>query len=59
MKLFNEKEPKLRSKINWKRARHHSSKLIKKLRNKSFRMKVKSDDNTSSRDLKRNRGHEF
>lgn len=59
MKLFNEKEPTLRSKLKGKKAKRHSSKVIKKLRNKSFRMKVKSDDNTSSRDLKRNHGHEF
>lgn len=59
MKLFNEKEPTLKSQINGKKAKRNSNKSIKKLRNKSFRMKVKSDENTSSKDLKRNYGHEF
>lgn len=59
MKLFNEKEPTLRSQIKGKKAKRSSNKLIKKLRNKSFRMKVKFDDNASPKDLKRNHGHEF
>ena len=59
MKKKKKKEPTLRSQINGKRAKRSSNKIIKKLRNKSFRMKVKSDDNTSSKDLKRNHGHEF
>jgi hypothetical protein len=59
MKHFEQQERKLRFSLKGRAAKHHSGKTIKKLRNKSFRMKLKNDLNASKSDLKRDVGYEY
>lgn len=60
MKVFDQKEPILRSILYGRKAKRHSNKQTKKLRNKSFRMALKqSNTDLSPKDHKQHYGYEF
>lgn len=60
MKIFEQKEPVLRSRLGGKKSKRYSNKDTKKKRNKAFRMALKQSNNDlSPKDHKKSFGTEF